>query len=92
MLAATSLVISLDITEAFDYVWHEGLTAKLEQMGITGDLLHLHSSYLSGRSLRVAVNGCTSASLPVKASVPQGSVLRPILWNVYFNDPLQSAP
>ena len=61
-------------------------------MGITGDLLHLFSSYLSGRSLHVAVNRCTSASFPVEVSVPQGSVLRPILWNIYFNDLLQSAP
>ena len=82
----------LDIAGAFDCVWHRGLTAKLEQMGITGDLLHLFSSYLSGSSLRVAVNRCTSASFPVEASIPQGSVLGPILWNIYFNDLLQSAP
>ena len=44
-----SLMIALDITGAFDCVWHRGLTAKLEQMGITGDLLHLFSSYLSAR-------------------------------------------
>ena len=61
-------------------------------MDITFDLLHLVSSYLSGRSLRVAVNGCTSASFPVEASVPQGSVLGLILWNIYFNDFLQSVP
>ena len=60
-------------------------------MGITGDLLHLFSSYLTGRNLRVVVNGCTSASFFVETSVPQESVLGPIFWNIYFND-LQSAP
>ena len=74
-----SLVIALDIAGAFDNGWHRGLIAKLKQMGITGDLLHLFSSYLTGRSLRVVVNGHTSASFPIEASVPQGSVLGPIL-------------
>ena len=87
-----SLVIALDIAGAFDCVWHRGLTAKLEQLGITGNLLHLLSSYLTGRSLRVAVNGHASASFPVEASVPQGSVLGPILWNIFFNDLLQCTP
>ena len=87
-----SLVIALDIAGAFDTVWHRGLIAKLEQLGITGDLLHLFSSYLTGRSLRVAINGHTSSSFPVEASVPQGSVLGPILWNIYLNDLLQSVP
>ena len=82
----------LDIAGAFDTVWHRGLVAKLEQLGIAGDLLHLLSNYLTGRSLRVVVNGHTSASFPVEASVPQGSVLGPILWNICFNDLLQSVP
>ena len=42
-----SSVIALDIAGAFDCVWHRGLMAKLEQLGITGDLLHLCSSYLT---------------------------------------------
>ena len=70
-----SLVIALDIAGAFDTGWHRGLIAKLKQMGITGDLLHLFSSYLTGRSLRVVVNRHTSASFPIEASVPQGSVM-----------------
>ncbi len=87
-----SLVIALDIAGAFDTVWHQGLIAKLEQFGISGDLLHLFSSYLTGRSIHVVVNGHTSTSYPVRASVPQGSVLGPLLWNIYFNDLLQTIP
>ncbi|KAG0710838.1 putative RNA-directed DNA polymerase from transposon BS [Chionoecetes opilio] len=81
-----SLVIALDIAGAFDCKWHKGLLAKLEQLGITGHLLALFSSFLHSRSLRVVVNRSTSATYPMEASVPQGSVLGPILWNIYFND------
>ena len=62
-----SLVIALNIAGAFNTVWYRWILAKLEQLGITGDLLHLLSSYLTGRSLRVVVNGHTSASFPVEA-------------------------
>ena len=87
-----SLVIALDIAGAFDRVWHKGLLAKIEQLGITGQVLELLSNYLQGRSLKVVVNGRTSAAHPVEASVPQGSILGPLLWNIYFNDLLQSLP
>ena len=87
-----SPVISLDIAGAFDRVWHRGLLAELEQLGVTGRLLELFSSYLYGRSLRVMVNGCTSVTFPVEASVPHGSILGPLLWNINFNDILQCLP
>ena len=74
----------LDIVGAFDTVW---LIAKLEQLGITGDQLHLFSSCLTGRSLCVVVNGHTSTSFPIEASVPQGLVLQSVpLANAYADD------
>ncbi len=72
-------------------MWHRGLMTKLQQLDITGDLLHLFSSYLTGRSLRVVFKGHT-ASFPVEASALQGSNLGSILWNIHFNDLLQSIP
>ena len=87
-----TLVIALDIAGAFDSVWHQGLISKLSALGISGNLLGLFSNYLNGRSLQVVVNGHTSSSYPVAASVPQGSVLGPILWNVYLNDLLHCMP
>ena len=87
-----SRVIALVIIEALDRVWHRGFLAKLEQLGVTGQLLELFSSYLYGRSLRVVVSGCTLATFPVESSVPQGSILSPLLWNIYFNDLLQCLP
>ena len=85
-------VIALDIAGAFDRVWHKGLIAKLKSLGISGDLLLLLQDYLQGRTLQVVVNGSTSSEYPIEASVPQGSVLGPLLWNIYLNDILQLIP
>ena len=90
--AKDTFVIALDIAGAFDRVWHKGIVAKLQSLGIDGNLLSLLQDYLQGRTLRVAVNGHSSSEHPVGASVPQGSVLGPILWNVYFDDILQLVP
>ena len=60
--------------------------------GIQGNLLQLLVNYLQVRALQVVVNGQASESLPVEASVPQGSVLGPVLCNVYVDDFLQQLP
>ena len=52
----------------------------------------LFENYLTGRTLRVVVSGSESNEYPIEASVPQGSVVGPLLWNVYFNDILQLIP
>ena len=85
-------VIALDIAGAFDRVWHRGIITKLKSFGLDGNLLMLLQDYLQGRSLRVVINGHTSDEHPVEASVPQGSVLGPLLWNIYLNDILQLIP
>lgn len=52
-----SLVIALDIAGAFDFVFHRGLLATLDQLVVVRVLLHLFSICLRDRSLRAAVNG-----------------------------------
>ena len=72
-------MVTFDIAGDFDRVWHRGLVEKLRANDIQGNLLALLEDYLQGRTLRVVTNGQTSQPSPVQASVPQGSVLGPIL-------------
>ena len=60
----------LDISKAFDKVWHEGLLFKLKHNGVSGNLLSFISDYLSDRKQRVVLNGMESSWLPIESGVP----------------------
>ena len=81
-----SLCVFIDLAKAFDTVSHTLLLDSLNNIGIRGITLNLFESYLSNRYQCVKINGYLSNLRRVEYGVPQGTVLGPVLFNIYLND------
>lgn len=77
--------VFLDVEKAFDKVWHEGLIRKLQKI-LPSNVLELVKSYVTGRYFYVKHKDAYSSLHAIKAGIPQGSVLGPLLYTLYTAD------
>ena len=79
-------VLFLDLSRAFDTVSHATLLSKLEAYGVKKEALIWFKSYLFHRTEKVDIDGTLSEEKPVLSGVPQGSILGPLLFIIFYND------
>ena len=78
--------VLMDLSKAFDCLPHKLILEKLRAYGVTNSAVNLLSSYMLDRKQYVQLGGFTSTLLNISKGVPQGSILGPIIFNIFIND------
>lgn len=76
----------LDLTKAFDMVWHRGLLHKIKGLGLQGNVLEFTKDFLTERTIRVRIGSSLSSLYNLDNGTPQGSVISPLLFLLMIND------
>ena len=79
-------LLLLDLSKAFDCLPHRLLLCKLHAYGVSRDACSLLHSYLSNRFQRVKISASRSDWVQMTKGIPQGSILGPMLFNIFIND------
>lgn len=85
-ISKNTSTVFLEIEKAFDKLWHKGLLYKMNQLNLPNWIICLTNSYLKRRKITIKIEKNKSTYRTVKAGVPQGSVLAPLLFNLYMAD------